>query len=367
MVARSMTRGGAGRGNLGPRLLQGRAVWMAAVILLGVLAMVLLSTDPVNEGPVGGIKTTFYPEPVAKPGYTLTKDCIGERRIWAYVLSADPLPKERRPAVILIHGGGITDLIASPKPQYKGEWFIPQFDYIPYRLAQSDMLVVAIDTWWAGDRYEPDRAKLAQDDPLAALFHGYAETARDVSQVIDYLVSRDDVDPAKIGVSGKSGGGIISLMAACKDERIEAVVAWKAGADFITLCQLRGNGVLVSRSLSQNIAFREEIQREDPIYLYEDIPPKALALIGNRDDPSMPRQAAEALYAKLQPLYTAYPERLIMKLFETPRPTHDLEPAAFELGCEWLERFLTRRGAQVDSAGPGAVRFSHDALSQMRP
>jgi hypothetical protein len=30
----------------------------------------------------------------------------------------------------------------------------------------------------------------------------------------------------------------------------------------------------------------------------------------------------------------------MIKLFETPHPTHELQPEAFELGCEWFERFL---------------------------
>ena len=325
------------------KLLQGRAVWVAAAILLGVVAMILLAIEPVNEGPAGGLNTAYYPEPVAKSGYTLTKDRIGDRGIWAYVLSADPPPTQRRPAVILIHGGGMPDVIATAKPQYKGEWFIPLFDYIPYRLAQSGMLVVAIDAWWAGDRYEPARAELAQRDPIAALIHGYAETARDVSQVIDHRAGREDVDPANIGVAGKSGGGIISLMAACRDDRLEAVVAWKAGPDFVKLTHLRGDGVLMNKALSENPGLREEIQQEDPIYSYQNIPPKALALIGNFDDPSMPRQVVQELYEKLRPLYAANPERLMIKLFETPRPTHDLQRAAFELGCDWLEKSLCAR------------------------
>lgn len=324
------------------KLLRGRVVWVLPVTLLGVLAIALVITDPKNKEPVGDFKTTYYPEPVAKPGFTLTKECIGNRKIWAYVLSAEQPVPERRPVVILIHGGGITDLIATTKPQYKGEFFIPYFEFIPYRLAKAGMLVVAIDAWWAGDRYERDRAVLAQKDPMAALIQGWAETARDVSQVIDCLVRRDDVDPHYIGVAGWSGGGIVTLMAACKDDRVEAAVAWKAGPDFVKLAHLRGQAAMMNKSLNDNAAFRESIQRDDPIYLYQGIPPKALALIGNYKDPSMPRQVIQELYDKLQPLYVPNPERLMLKFFQTPEPSHDLEPAAFDLGCQWLERFLAQ-------------------------
>ena len=322
------------------KLLQGRVFWTFTVILLGTVAVVLLLTDPQSKGLARYLKTTYYPEPVAKPGYTLTKECLGERKIWAYLLSADRAATERRPVVILIHGGAMVDLLATAKPQYKGEWFILHFDSIPYRLAKSGMLVIAIDAWWTGERYKREYATLAQSDPMAAVLRGYVETALDVSQVIDSLSHRDDIDLNRIGVAGFSGGGIISLMAACKDDRIKAVVAWKAGPDFVKLTHLRGQGALINKSLNENAEFRTSLQQNDPINLYQSIPPKALALIGNFEDPLMPRQVVEALYEKLQHLYAMYPEKLMIKMYETPRPTHDLQPAAFELGCEWLERFL---------------------------
>ncbi len=328
------------------RLLQWKAAWTLAVVLLGALAVGLVITDPKDTGRAKGLHTTYYPEPTARAGYVLTKECIGERKIWAYILAAGNSAEKRRPAVILIHGGAIVDLIATPKPQYKGEWFIPVFEYIPYRLAEAGIVVVAIDAWWAGERNQPEHVRIAQSNPITAVFRGWTETARDVSEVIDYLAGRDDIDAKRIGVAGKSGGGIISLMAACRDNRIKAVVAWKAGPDFVNVANLRGEGSLISKALNDNAEFRNMIQRDDPIYQYRSIPPKALALIGNYDDPSMPRQAAQELYEKLRPLYATYPERLKLKLFKTSRPTHDLEPAAFELGCDWLKEFLGRKDSR---------------------
>ena len=39
---------------------------------------------------------------------------------------------------------------------------------------------------------------------------------------IDYLVSRPDVDPARIGVTGISGGGAATFWIAAADERVGA-------------------------------------------------------------------------------------------------------------------------------------------------
>jgi dienelactone hydrolase len=317
------------------------ALGIFAVIVLGVAAFVLVTTEPGAWNKPAPINMTYYPEPVAKAGYVLTKEEIGGRTISSYLLSSQNPGAEPRPAVILIHGGGIVDPMTSSKPQYKGEWFIPLFEGIPYRLAAGGILVVAIDAWWAGERHRPEHRALAQANPIAAIFHGYVETSHDVSEVIDYLVAREDVDPTRIGVAGKSGGGIISLMAACNDDRIEAVVAWKAGADFVQIAHLRGEDALIGYALNHDAAFREELQQFDPIYRYERIPPKALAFVGNYEDPLMPRQGAQGLYDKLLPAYADFPERLMITLLETPKPTHDLGPEAFRLGCEWFEQFLT--------------------------
>lgn len=46
----------------------------------------------------------------------------------------------------------------------------------------------------------------------------------DLVAVVDYLATRPDVDPARIGALGVSLGGAVSIMAAARDPRIRAVV-----------------------------------------------------------------------------------------------------------------------------------------------
>jgi hypothetical protein len=63
-------------------------------------------------------------------------------------------------------------------------------------------------------------------------------------------------------------------------------------------------------------------------------------MINNRDDPAVPRQTAEVLYEKLLPLYKDHPGRLMLKLIDTKKPTHDDQVEAFDAGREWLEKYL---------------------------
>jgi len=149
-----------------------RAASVLLVLALGVVFILLVAIEPGRNGPNRSINMTYYPEPVAKPGYTLEHRSIGDRGIAAYLLSRDE-PGGRRPAVILVHGGGITDPLEFAKPQYKGEWLIPHFETIPYSLAEAGILVVMIDAWWAGERHKPEHDVLAKADPFGALFAGH--------------------------------------------------------------------------------------------------------------------------------------------------------------------------------------------------
>jgi fermentation-respiration switch protein FrsA (DUF1100 family) len=54
---------------------------------------------------------------------------------------------------------------------------------------------------------------------------------QDLRSVIDYVVTRPDVDPARIGALGVSLGGATTLLAAAQDQRIKAIVDDSGFAD----------------------------------------------------------------------------------------------------------------------------------------
>jgi uncharacterized protein len=53
----------------------------------------------------------------------------------------------------------------------------------------------------------------------------------DLISAVDYVASRPDVDPDRIGAAGLSLGGAVSILAAAEDERINAVVSISAFSD----------------------------------------------------------------------------------------------------------------------------------------
>jgi fermentation-respiration switch protein FrsA (DUF1100 family) len=119
-------------------------------------------------------------------------------------------PGKRYPAVIALHGTGdskegMLDVVSA--------------------LAARGFLAVAID-----GRYHGERTKSGYDD---AIFRAYKtgkdhpflyDTVWDVMRLLDYLETRDDVDPKRIGLIGISKGGMETYLAAAADPRIAVAI-----------------------------------------------------------------------------------------------------------------------------------------------
>jgi dienelactone hydrolase len=121
----------------------------------------------------------------------------------------------RRPAVIVLHGTG---------GERMGQLSLLR------ELANRGFIAVAIDARYHGERTtagkgsdEYQRAIVrAWLEPIDAQREHpfYYDSVWDVMRLIDYLQTRDDVDPQRIGVIGFSKGGIEAYLAAAVDPRI---------------------------------------------------------------------------------------------------------------------------------------------------
>ena len=93
-------------------------------------------------------------------------------------------------------------------------------------LASDGFLAVAIDGRFHGERGKPADyngaiAKAFADGKSHPL---YLDTVWDVMRLIDYLQSRPDVDPHKIGLMGISKGGIETWLTAAVDPRVAVAI-----------------------------------------------------------------------------------------------------------------------------------------------
>ncbi len=121
----------------------------------------------------------------------------------------------RRPVVICLHGTGGSKLSDLP--------FLTE-------LAKAGFIAVAIDGRYHGARSKSGKGSADYVDAILRTFRTgqehpfFYDTVWDVMRLIDYLETRDDVDPKRIGLFGISKGGIETYLAAAADPRIAVAV-----------------------------------------------------------------------------------------------------------------------------------------------
>jgi dienelactone hydrolase len=127
-------------------------------------------------------------------------------------------PPARRPAVVVLHGtGGNKEAERALLMDY----------------ARVGLVGVAIDGRYHGARAQGGKAAKATEYVAAILrtfrtgqeHPFFFDTAWDVMRLIDYLETRDDIDPRRIGLMGFSKGGIETYLAAAADPRVAVSVS----------------------------------------------------------------------------------------------------------------------------------------------
>lgn len=127
--------------------------------------------------------------------------------------------EEKQPAVLVLHGtGGTKDALRPWLNDLARQGFIAVAIDARYHGARSggakgaDAYTAAITRAWRTPTGQ------SQEHPF------YYDTCWDIWRTADYLESRGDVDPKRIGVIGISMGGIETWLAAAVDERFAVAV-----------------------------------------------------------------------------------------------------------------------------------------------
>jgi dienelactone hydrolase len=130
----------------------------------------------------------------------------------------------------------------------------------------------------------PLRHFVGEDADVAV--QAFDQSARDVSTIIDWLLTRSEIDAARIGVAGVSLGAIVTHLAMGRDARISAGVAAMGGGDLpdinrsspIVRFFLRGH----RRDLSADEI--EKLRSVDPLsFANRNLPRRVLMIQGARD------------------------------------------------------------------------------------
>ena len=188
-----------------------------------------------------------------KDGYTVEKFVFhngADSEVPGYL--AIPEKREgRRPAILGMHGH------SSNKENIFGLEASSQD--VAGLLARRGYVVMAIDNYFNGERKgkgpagEMERMERGSDQEMSLFKLNlwlnrtlWGMMVRDEQIALDYLASRPEVDPNRIGVEGMSMGSTRAWWLAAVDDRVKALVAvacFTRYADFIAIRALRAHGI----------------------------------------------------------------------------------------------------------------------------
>jgi hypothetical protein len=225
----------------------------------------------------------------------------------------------RRPAIIYTHAHGFRYDIGAielldGRPSLQGPMG-PVF-------ARAGYVTLCIDLPCFGERAgvtesAATKARLWEGRSLAGQMVG------ELASTVDYLASRPDVDPARIGAFGISMGATFTYWLAAVEPRIAAAIHLCAYADFRHLIatgahDLHGFYLTVPGLLE--IAGNGEIAGL--------IAPRPQFIGIGDEDPLTPPPAFEAAFAQTKATYRTAPDRLV--LHREPQSGHVKTPAMHE-------------------------------------
>ena len=259
----------------------------------------------------------------------------------------------RRPVVIVLHGtGGSKEGMSS---RLRG-------------LAARGFIAVAIDGRYHGARAGRSRVGLSpyQD----AIFRAYRDGVEhpflydmvwDVMRLIDYLETRPDVAPERIGLMGISKGGMETYLTAAVDPRVAVAVpligvqsfgwgldhgawdsrAWTLRESIDAAAKESGEtvGVAFMRKFYDRVA-PELYGKFDGPAMLPLIAPRPLLVINGDSDPRTPMGGVRVCMAAAEKAYKSQGvlDRLVLHL--QPDTGHQVSSDADRVALQWLEKWL---------------------------
>ncbi len=188
-------------------------------------------------------KCELYPEVVEQkefPNYTREKILFQSREnltVKAYMLLPKKFDTPGRCMICLPgHGRGVDDIVGIKEDGTMRETYGEYQNDFALQCVDHGIAAFAVEQFAFGER-RSERAKkegagASSCNPTSGIAFMIGETmigwrVWDVVRSIDYLETRDEIDPKRIGAMGISGGGTTTFWSACVEPRIK--VAFPSG------------------------------------------------------------------------------------------------------------------------------------------
>lgn len=297
----------------------------------------MLGLDPMPERtPLGAVVTGTLQRDEFK-----VEKLYFQSRPHLYVTANLYLPKKitgRLPAILYVcgHSPAKKDGVSfgnKTKFQHHGAWF-----------AQNGYVCLVIDTLQLGE-IEGIHHGTYRENMWWWNARGYTPAGVETwnaMRAIDYLTSRPEVDPKKIGVTGRSGGGAYTWFVTALDDRVKAAVPVAGITD------LQNHVVDGCVEHHCDCMYLVNTYRWDFPQVAALAAPRPLLILNTDSDPLFPLDGVTRLYTKARRIYDLAGKAKNISLQTAPGVHEDL-PVLQRYALQWFNRHLKGENPPIET------------------
>jgi len=237
----------------------------------------------------------------------------------------------RHPAILYGHSHGGRHEIGASELMDGRSYLLSPFGPL---LARAGYVTLCMDMPTFGDRDDVEESSAA----AAHIWYGTSLIGQMVSEqaaALTYLLSRDDVDPGRVGAFGISLGSTLTYWHAAVDTRIAAIAHLCCYADYATLVELGAHDHHGIYLLVPGMLRRTSTGEIAGLVA----PRPQLICLGDQDELTPPPSIERAL-AVTRPMYAAAGAADALEVFVQPGVDHRETPQMHELVMAFFERHL---------------------------
>lgn len=246
------------------------------------------------------------------------------------------------------------------------------YQYSYQNLARKGYVVLAYDPFGQGERRQylrPDPGHPAFSTgehtqagrPMILFGSGFAHyRVWDGIRALDYLLSRPEVDPQRIGCTGHSGGGTMTMYLAALDPRIHVAVPVEANFENMAGPYYEPPGAIADAEQDLVGSLRLNLDRGDLLAAFAPKPLLMSYTVHDQGQTYSPvyEEAIKENYDELSRVYALFGAQNRVELFAGRLP-HELDFFQRRAMYGWFNRWFGKTDVGVEEAGFDA---SPDAL-----
>ncbi|NKB72434.1 MAG: alpha/beta fold hydrolase [Candidatus Latescibacteria bacterium] len=171
-----------------------------------------------SSAPLDAVTIGSWPHRIPYIVEKVEFNSIHDQRVPAYFTHPVDSTQATHPAVLLLHGSN--DFWGKNE-----DWALEWMDI----LSRQGWCVLVADAYGFGERKRAGQVLPSPQTPYA-MRDAVIQSITDQRRALDYLLTRPEIDPAKIALLGGSMGGLAGVLVAGLEQRLAAVVLTVTGA-----------------------------------------------------------------------------------------------------------------------------------------